>query len=158
MPGRWQIGEAEIERLLRQGALEQVPPNEEHAVRMIADTGEYLQDADDAIAKGRLTPAYSQLWEATRRALTALLWTQGLRPTTRGGHLAVQRAAQAQLGQGALADVMRHLGRVRAKRNDLDYPEPATHVSADEVDFARDVTARVLDAAGRLVTELPAWQ
>ena len=42
--------------------------------------------------------AYTLLYDASRLALTAALAVQGLRPTTRGGHVVVGDALRAQRG------------------------------------------------------------
>ena len=39
-------------------------------------------------------------WAAARQACVALLAQQGLRPTTAGGHYAVEEAIRAQFGAG----------------------------------------------------------
>jgi hypothetical protein len=41
---------------------------------------------------------YALAYDGARKALTAILENEGLRPTTRGGHLAVFEAVRAQLG------------------------------------------------------------
>lgn len=55
--------------------------------------------------------------DASRQALTALLVEQGLRPTTKGGHYAVEQAVRAQFGPG-----FRQFGALRRRRNELEYP------------------------------------
>lgn len=154
---RWSEGEREIERLLATGHLQQVPPNREHAVALLAQARQSLTVAQMAIDAGALAPAYGQLWDAIRKALTALLWTQGLRPTTKGGHLAVQLAAQAQFGQGTLRGALAPLGRVRSKRNDLEYPDPGTSLSPVEIDFAHQCADDVVAMAAQLLDSLPVW-
>lgn len=57
-----------------------------------------------------------------------MLARQGLRPTTKGGHYAVERAVRAQFGQG-----FRQFGALRRRRNELEYPErPGDEASAAE--------------------------
>jgi hypothetical protein len=60
----------------------------------------------------------------------ALLAEQNLRPTHEGGHLAMERVLTAQF-QGVFSG----FGRLRRRRNELDYPTSAE-------DFADDVEAR----------------
>jgi hypothetical protein len=61
-------------------------------------------------------------YDAARKAATALLTHQGLRPTTAGGHIAVAEAVRAQFpGVPGLAS----LDRLRRRRNQADYPNLA---------------------------------
>ena len=63
--------------------------------------------------------------------MTALLATQGLRPTTKGGHIAPIKAVRAQLG--VHAKVLRSYDRLRVTRNRTDYPSPGATLSGDDV-------------------------
>jgi len=62
--------------------------------------------------------AFVLAYDAARQALTALLAHQGLRPTSKGGHYAVEQAVRAQFGSG-----FRQFGALRRRRNELEYPE-----------------------------------
>src|SRR5674476_1043734 len=96
---RWPRGEAEIEQLLASKQLQQVAggqANGEHllekAARTLATAGEIALDDPDS--------AYVLAYDAARYSATALLAQQGLRPTTSGGHYAVEVAVRAQFGDG----------------------------------------------------------
>jgi hypothetical protein len=73
--------------------------------------------------------AYVLSYDAARHACTALLIQQGLRPTTRGGHLVVDEAMRAQFG-----DTFRPFRALRIRRNELEYPAmPDDAATYDEV-------------------------
>ena len=66
--------------------------------------------------------AFVLAYDASRHALTALLAHQGVRPTTRGGHYAVEQAVRAQFGLG-----FRQFGALRRRRNWLSRRHLVTH-------------------------------
>ena len=89
-------------------------------------------------------------YDAARQALTALLTHQGLRPTTKGGHYAVEQAARAQFGQG-----FRQFGALRRRRNELEYPErPGDEASVDEASDAVEHAEAIITAANGLLDQL----
>lgn len=156
---RWGPGEAEIEKLLAEGGLEQVVPQDGHAEELLKTAEDFLANADETFAAGRLIPAYIEAWETIRRAQTSLLWKQGLRPTTQGGHVAVMRAALAQFGHENLERPLRRASRMRPRRNDLDYPTPETqNVDREEVSAALETARECYENAVKLIDHLPVWR
>src|SRR5271157_1164112 len=92
----WSQGRAEIEALLAGGELQQVPASREQADRLLEQARHHLESAQtlrDFDPEG----AYALVYDAARKALTAMLENQGLRPTSKGGHIVVFVAAKAQL-------------------------------------------------------------
>ena len=91
---RWGAGEADIEQLLAERHLERVQGAQ-------ADGGSWLDRARQALDAARLiaeaAPDSSIIlaYDAARQACIALLAQQGLRPTTAGGHKAVDDAIRA---------------------------------------------------------------
>ena len=85
-----------IERLIDSHELQRVPPSRDHADRLLEQARRHL-DAADAIADMDPAGGYALVYDAARKALTAVLENQGLRPTTRGGHVVVYEAVRAQL-------------------------------------------------------------
>jgi hypothetical protein len=80
----------------------------------------------------------------------ALLAQQGLRSTTRGGHLAVEEAVRAQFG-----NAFKPFRDLRIRRNDLEYPVyPDEPIEADEVEEALDAAGGIIDAALKLLPHL----
>jgi hypothetical protein len=77
--------------MLRNGRLERVRPNRDHADHLIAQARQHLEG------------------------------TQGLRVTSRGGHVAVLEAVAAQLDP-PLGPVINPFDRMRRRRNQAEYP------------------------------------
>jgi hypothetical protein len=101
--------------------------------------------------------AFSLLYDGARKAMTAVLARQGLRPTRAGGHLAVQEAVEAQLGPNAKV-VVRPFRTLRRRRHESEYPSlgdpPVTQVEASEgLEDARAIA----EAMKRLLPRLNPW-
>ncbi len=122
-PGRWAEGAAEIEAMIASGELETVMPSAIHAERLLAEAEQHLASAE-MVAAFDPPMAYDSLYAAARKALTAVLAQQGLRATTRGGHIAAQHAVEAQLGR--MRHVIKAFNHLRITRNDADYPREET--------------------------------
>ena len=82
--------------MLERGELSQITANE-LADRLLATARQHLASAR-LLADTDPYLAYVAVYDAIRKALSALLQIQGLRATTSGGHLAVMHAVQAQFG------------------------------------------------------------
>jgi len=67
---------------------------------------------------------------------------QGLRATSRGGHIAIQEAAQAQFGSTVRA--FKSFGRIRRARNNFECP--STVAPGPSPDDVRDVFAAATQA------------
>ena len=146
---RWKNGEADVEQLIATGQLQKLTGE--------AARGERLLDkAHGTIATATLAAerdpdsAFVLAYDACRQALTALLAHQGLRPTTKGGHYAVEQAARAQFGPG-----FRQFGALRRRRNELEYPEwPGDDASIDEANDAIAHAEQIIAAAEALIDRL----
>jgi len=88
-------------------------------------------------------------------SVTALLATQGLRPTTKGGHVAPIKAARAQLGVHAKA--LRSYDRLRVTRNGTDYPSPGAALSGDDVREGIQRAGDIVDMAANVLPQLPVF-
>jgi hypothetical protein len=66
--------------------------------RLLADAGRHLATAAAGLDADDFAGAYQLAYDALRKSAAALLAVQGLRATSRGGHLAVQEAVTAQFG------------------------------------------------------------
>jgi HEPN domain len=123
----WEQGRAVIEQLLDDRHLEQVPADPVLAKDILDQAKSHLIAAERVSS---IDPyiAYSALYDAARKALTALLQAQGLRPTRGGGHVAVIDAARAQMVP-PLAGILRPMHRMRRTRHDAEYPsaKPISH-------------------------------
>jgi hypothetical protein len=99
--------------------------------------------------------AYDALHAANRKALTAVLLTQGLRPTRDGGHVAVYEAARAQLDP-PLGSTLAPYHRIRRARNAGDYLDelPAT---GDDVRADLPLCEAIVDIADRVLDQMPPY-
>jgi hypothetical protein len=150
---RWQQGREALDGMLARGELERVPPSRDHADLLLTQARRHLASAG-AIADTDPAGAYQLLYDAARKALAAVLENQGVRATSRGGHLAVRDAVSAQLDP-PLGGALRPFDRLRRRRNQVEYPSAsAPAVSPDEV--ARDVpkVEQIIDIAGRVLDQM----
>lgn len=148
---KWQQGRAAVEGMLARKELERVPASREQADNLLAQAANHLKAAETIVAFDAIG-AYQLLYDAARKALVAVLENQGLRPTSRGGHIAVREAVGAQLDP-PLGAALRPYDRMRRRRNqaeyaDLDSPEIEAQDVADDAPKVKaiiDLAARVLD-------------
>ena len=91
----WGPGRERIADLITSTELESVTADEGLAARLLLDSARHLETARSAVDLGDLTGAYQLAYDALRKAAAALLAVQGLRSTSRGGHIAIQDAVQA---------------------------------------------------------------
>lgn len=146
LPGRWAQGAAEIQTLVEQGELEFVEPSEEHAELLMEQADGHLAAARP-LAQIHPPSSFTLLYDAARKAMTAVLARQGIRATARGGHIAVQDAIEAQLGPNVRV-VVRAFRTLRRRRNQSEYP------SLDDPPITEDETLEALDDAGEIVTAM----
>ena len=100
--------------------------------------------------------AYAMLYDAARKSLTALLLTQGLRPTTRGGHIAVETAIFAQFTQPPPSEAFRSFRRFRTTRHQGEYEHLAV-IDEDLVLADHPLAVRLHSVAGTLMPNLPVF-
>jgi HEPN domain-containing protein len=138
-----------MERLTADGLLQQVSGAEARGepwlerARLTIATAETIATADPA-------SAYTLAYDAARFACTALLAQQGLRPTTTGGHRAVEEAVRAQFG-----DTFKPFRDLRIRRHELEYPQYADEsVEVEEASEALEAAGRLIAAADRLLPHL----
>lgn len=93
---RWQRGRDTLDAMIGRGELERVPASRDHADVLLGQARQHLNSAR-AIASVDPVGGYQLLYDAARKALAAVLENQGLRATSRGGHIAVRDAVTAQL-------------------------------------------------------------
>jgi hypothetical protein len=148
----WQPGRDRIQQLINNGELDQVTPDIEVARRLLTDAGRHLTTASTAASAGDLSGAYQLAYDAFRKSAACLLAVQGLRGTSRGGHLAVQEAVIAQFG--ATVGVFRSFGRIRRARKNFEYPSTDTPgPSIDDVADAVTTATQARDAATTILDQ-----
>lgn len=151
---RWTVGEEIIERLLAAGELQRVRPDPDMARVLLASARTHLESA---IKIGQLDPdgGYQLCYDAARKSAAALLQVQGLRGTSKGGHVAITEATRAQFGNSLVGPAFRHLDRMRRRRNQIEYPSVASdRVTESELTAARTQAHEVVGVAERLLEQL----
>jgi HEPN domain len=150
---RWNQGRATVDKLVADGELQRVPPSREHADQLLAQARKDLASAD-LLCGSNPKRAYESLYDAARMALTAVLENQGLRPTSRGGHIAPYAAVSAQLDPPASA-VLRPFDRMRRTRNRSEYPSFTTpEVTADNVTADMPVARAIVETCEGVLDQM----
>jgi hypothetical protein len=150
---RWQQGRETLDGMVGRGELERVPASREHADLLLSQARRHLASAK-TIAGSDPAGAYQLLYDAARKALAAVLENQGVRATSRGGHIAVRDALSAQLDP-PLGGVLRPFDRLRRRRNQVEYPSSSVPVvGADEVERDLPKVAQIIDLADRVLGEM----
>lgn len=146
---RWKRGDAEVEALIAAGDLQKLTGDAANGGRLLVKAAVTLETARTAIERDP-DSAFVLAYDAARQALTALLAQQGLRPTTKGGHYAVEQAARAQFGPG-----FRQFGALRRRRNELEYPDvPGDDATSEEASDAVGNAQAIVSAAEELLDQL----
>ena len=91
---RWSVGEATIERLLAAGHVERVQGAQADGESWLERARRGL-DAAQLLAQSAPDSSVVLAYDAARQACVALLAEQGLRPTTAGGHYAIEEVIRA---------------------------------------------------------------
>lgn len=141
--------------MIERRELAQVSANAELADRLLATARQHLASAR-LLAASDPYLAYAALYDAIRKALSALLQVQGLRATTSGGHLAVMHAVQAQFG-ASMGAILRPIDRIRVTRHEAEYPGQATYIDEDAVLEDLPKAEAVVEAAARALPHLSAF-
>jgi HEPN domain-containing protein len=149
---RWNQGRETLEQMLAERHLQRVTPSREHADRLLTQARHHL-DSSKGLARSDPEGAYVMAYDAARKALTAILENEGLRPTTTGGHRAVYEAVRAQLDP-PMGTVLRPFDRMRRTRHEAEYPPTdAPSLTGDDVDEDRQKAEAIVDLATRLLDE-----
>lgn len=146
---RWKRGEAEVEALIAAGDLQKLAGDAANGERLLEKAATTLAAARTAIERDP-DSAFVLAYDAARQAWTSLLAHQGLRPTTKGGHYAVEQTARAQFRHG-----FRQFGALRRRRNELEHPErPGDDATRDEASEAVENAQAIITAAQGLLDQL----
>jgi hypothetical protein len=150
---RWEQGRDSIDRMLADGELQRIPASREQADRLLAQARIHVASAlqvCDADPPG----GYALAYDGARKALTAILENEGLRPTTRGGHLAVSEAVRAQLDP-PMGRILRQFNRMRTRRHDAEYPPvDSPEITPADVREDRETAESLIDLATRVLEEM----
>ena len=134
------------------GHLERVPADEAEADHLMTKARAHLHTAA-GVADTDPEIAYDALYAAARKALTALLIQQGLRPTRAGGHEVTIEAATAQFVP-PLGDVLRPFRRIKRRRGEGDYAGSEDQIHPDDIHADLPAATAIVDAAARILQQL----
>lgn len=148
----WETGRERVLELIEAAEVERITADVAIARRMLEDAGRHLATASQAETAGDLSGAYQLAYDALRKSAASLLEAQGLRATSRGGHVAVQETVIAQFGTAVR--VFRSFGRIRRARNSFEYPSSnSPGPTAADVDDAIAVATQVQEAATTILDQ-----
>ena len=157
MTPQWPFGEAYVEKLIKDGELDSVAPDRSLALKYIEQAEQHLKGSE-AAHEVDPTGSFNLAYDAARKAMTALLLTQGLRPKGDGGHRVVQEAVLHQVGEAG-QEVFGQFRWMRQLRNDSQYPAVGKPVAGpDEATEARTAAQDIIEKASQLVRVLPPFQ
>lgn len=156
MINRWERGRADVDAFLEEGRLQKV-----RADRKLADL--YIEHASRHLASSRLavdldpTGSFQLAYDASRKALAAVLENQGLRATSKGGHKVVEDALRAQLVP-PLGTQMNNFGWMRTLRNASEYPSfDRPTAERNDALTAHGYAEEIIRVATRLLNEMPVY-
>jgi hypothetical protein len=153
---RWEQGRDVVDGLLVRGRLTRVTPNRELADTLLDQARAHLASGQ-AIVAADPAGAFSLVYDAARKALTAILTNQGLRAGGDGAHAVLLEAVLAQLDP-PLGAIFRPFTWMRPLRNHTQYPAPEHPVaSAADVAEAIPAAAAMIDAAAKVIDQMPAY-
>lgn len=127
----------------------------EGAAALLSTAARHIETAVN-VASSDPEAAYAVLYDAARKSLTAVLLAQGLRATSKGGHIAIERAIQAQFTKPPPAEAFRAFPRLRVTWNSSEYGSSGALDSALVVADAV-VVRRLHAAAAQLVPAMPVF-
>lgn len=153
---RWQQGRDTVDDILARGRLTRVTPNRNLADTLLAQARAHLASAT-TVVDADPAGAFTLVYDAARKALAAILVNQGLRAGGDGAHAVLLDVVMAQLDP-PLGATFRPFTWMRPLRNHTQYPAPE-HPTAqvDDVQEALPATAGMIDAATKLLDQMPAY-
>ena len=150
---RWNQGRSEVEMMIVSGEIERVHPDRNAADKLLDEARSHLRSVD-AIVDSDAAGAYSLLYDAARKALAAVLENEGLRATSRGGHLAVYRAVRAQLDP-PMGRTLQPFDRMRRRRNAVEYgANTQAPVTVEEIREDAVKAQSIVDAAHQVLDKM----
>ena len=155
---RWEQGRAVIDGLIEQGRLGRVAPNRAHADALLEQATQALKSARTLADTEDAITAFAAAYDAARKALTAILANQGLRPVGgEGGHAVLREAVLAQL-EPPRQEAVRGFGWMRQVRNRSAYPEPSSPTATgSQVAEGIDAAAAMIEVARAVIPAMPVY-
>jgi hypothetical protein len=147
--GQWAPGADRVQHLITAGDLQKVQGAEANGQPLLDKAARTLASAN-ALLEVDPDSSYTLAYDAARFACTALLAQQGLRPTTNGGHYAVEQVVRAQFQTH-----FQSYGTLRRRRHELEYPTALdAGTTSEEAVEACESAQAILKAAGKLLPHL----
>ncbi|MCY7401457.1 MAG: hypothetical protein LH477_10975 [Nocardioides sp.] len=144
----WSPGVHVVRELIAEGKLSRLQGADAGVEGLMTRAGQQLASARSLLKSDPVT-AYIVAYDAAKHAGMALLAEQNLRATAQGGHIAIEQALAAQF-----KGVFDGFGRLRRRRNELDYPTgPEDSAETAEAERALGVAASLVESARRLLDE-----
>ena len=153
---RWNQGRSTIDSLLNAKKLEHVPASQKGAEAELARARTHVGSARRLLSTDPVG-AYTLAYDAARRSLAAVLQNQGLRATSRGGHVVLYEAVRARLVP-PLGSILRPFSRMRVRRNEVEYRSAeAPAVTADEVKADLASVEALIELAEKAIPNMPRY-
>ena len=151
----WPTGIDAIKAMVASNNLQKVAPSLDAATGMLNAAAKHI---DSAVLVAQVDPdgAYALLYDAARKSLAAVLQAQGLRPTSKGGHYAIQEAISAQFTKPPPHDAFRPFARMRRMRNQIEYDDVSS-IIADDVRADAALVRTMHAMATQLIDVLPVF-
>lgn len=150
----WQVGRAEVEQALREGAVTKVAASRELAEGMLDQARGALASAEASVDIS-VESAFTLLYDAGRLAMAAVLVNQGLKTRGEGAHATVIDLVLAQT-EPPKQEAFRAMRWMRPLRNDTQYPNPdRPRAARDDYDDAHEHVPEIIDRATKLVAVMP---
>lgn len=147
----WRLGQDVVNKLLADGELDRVEPSTLLAERLIQEAENHLESAEK-LKGSDASGAYQLAYDAARKGCAALLAQQGLRSTTRGGHIAIQDCVRAQFGAKSGYEEYKEFAHLRRGRNDREYPKSTTpQTDVAEVEEAISSARGMFEASTKIL-------
>ena len=117
-------------KYLSKKLIEEIELDIDQVHRLIAQAENHLRSAKNSLLDDK-EGAYVLLYDAARKGLIAILYLQGIRPTTYGGHSIILDVLTPQCSKSELA-VIKPFNRLRKVRNSVEYPKSDSSELSEE--------------------------
>ena len=152
----WVHGRSEIDLFIEQRLLGRVSPDRTLADLMLSESDRHLASSR-TLTDSDSTGSFALAYDASRKALAAILENQGLRATSRGGHRVVEDSSRAQLVPPQGPEV-NGFGWMRKLRNSTEYPSATTPTAGpDDAAHAQGFAEDVISMARSLLDQMPPY-
>jgi hypothetical protein len=150
---KWTRGRATVDQLLAGGRLEEVTGAAADGTTWLVSAEALLESAKRESARNP-EAAYVLAYDAARKASTALVVQQGLRPKSAGHHVTVEQVVRAQFG-----GPFDGFGALRRRRSEIEYPQrPGDDIEQSEAEAAIGAAAQIHAAAVQLLPQLEMYR